>query len=224
MHPRLNALLVALALFGLSAVHAVAENATEIGLGHAITSVLPASAASAAGVAAMPQEAASQRYPLDVAFTFNPTLSNSITSKSFFMMGGSVQIHGQFYRNWGVVADVAGLDASNINSAGADLGMITTTFGPRYTWNPTGHKYSLYAQGLVGLANAFSGIFPATSGTLTSQTSLATIAGGGMNLAITPRISLRVFELDWLRTQLPNSTTNVQNNLRIGTGVALHFR
>ena len=49
------------------------------------------------------------------------------------------------------------------------------------------------------------------------------LAGGGMNLRTSPHVYVRVFEADWLRTQLPNTTTNVQNNLRVGAGVAFRF-
>jgi hypothetical protein len=35
------------------------------------------------------------------------------------------------------------------------------------------------------------------------------------------RLSLRVLQLDYSRTSLPNNTTNWQNNLRIGAGITL---
>ena len=50
---------------------------------------------------------------------------------------------------------------------------------------------------------------------------LAYMAGGGLTLRLQPHLSLRAFEANWLRTQLPNSTTNVQNNLRLGAGVVV---
>jgi hypothetical protein len=31
-------------------------------------------------------------------------------------------------------------------------------------------------------------------------------------------------EADWLRTQMPNSSDNVQNNLRLGAGLVWHFK
>jgi len=31
-----------------------------------------------------------------------------------------------------------------------------------------------------------------------------------------------VIQADWLRTQLPNSTTNVQNDLHLGAGIVFH--
>jgi hypothetical protein len=37
------------------------------------------------------------------------------------------------------------------------------------------------------------------------------------------RLSVRVLQLDYLRTTLPNSGTDWQNNLRIGVGLTLRF-
>ena len=45
-----------------------------------------------------------------------------------------------------------------------------------------------------------------------------------MNLPLSGRIGVRAFEADWLRTALPNSTTNVQNNLRLGVGFLFRVR
>jgi hypothetical protein len=48
--------------------------------------------------------------------------------------------------------------------------------------------------------------------------------GGGMNIALSPHIALRAFQANWLRAQLPNASTNVQNNLNLGAGLVLRFR
>jgi peptidoglycan-associated lipoprotein len=45
-----------------------------------------------------------------------------------------------------------------------------------------------------------------------------------MNLPLSRHIDLRAFEADWLRTELPNSTTNIQNNLRVGAGFVFRNR
>jgi hypothetical protein len=52
---------------------------------------------------------------------------------------------------------------------------------------------------------------------------LALCIGGGVNVALRHRLALRAFEADWLRTQLPDGTTNVQNNLRLGAGLVFRF-
>jgi len=162
--------------------------------------------------------------PIDVAVTYGATRANTIESSNFWMQGGSVQLCGRFYRGLGVAAEVAGMHAGAIQSPGAGLDMVTATFGPRYTWSPARRRYEIFAQALGGAANGFHGVFPAAAGASDSAFSLAFQTGGGMNLRLSPRAALRVFEADWLRTGLPNSTNNAQNNLRLGAGVVFRFR
>jgi peptidoglycan-associated lipoprotein len=47
--------------------------------------------------------------------------------------------------------------------------------------------------------------------------------GGGMDIDLTPRIAVRVLQADWLRTQLPNGASNVQNSLQLGAGIVWHL-
>lgn len=72
--------------------------------------------------------------------------------------------------------------------------------------------------------NSFNSVFPAPSVAIDSSNSLALKMGGGMNIALSPHIALRAFQANWLRTQLPNASTNVQNNLNLGAGLVLRFR
>jgi hypothetical protein len=167
--------------------------------------------------------AASPRGALEVAFTYNATLADAVTGNSFWMQGVGAQIHGQFLGGLGMVADIAGAHQSNINSSGVGLDLVTATFGPRYTWTRPHQRYGLYAQALAGTAIGFNGIFPAPRGANTTSLGLAVKAGGGLNLTLSPHVVLRAFEADYLRTQLPNSTTNVQNNITLGAGIALRF-
>lgn len=162
--------------------------------------------------------------PLDVAVTYNATMANSISAKSFWMEGGSLQVHGQFYRGLGVVADIAGSHVGNINSSGVELDMVTATFGPRYTWTMKSRKYALFGQALAGEGFGFNSVFPGVSAATSSSYNLAVKVGGGLNVALTPRIALRAIEADWLHTQLPNAATNVQNNVSLGAGVMMRFR
>lgn len=73
---------------------------------------------------------------LDVTLTYDGTLSKAANSNTFWMEGGSVQLHGHFYRGFGVVADIAGSHASHIGLEGVGLDRVTTTFDPRFTWAP----------------------------------------------------------------------------------------
>lgn len=164
------------------------------------------------------------RGTLEVSVTYGAMLSNAITSNRFWMQGGSVEIAGGFYRGLSAVADIGGMHTGNINSSGVGLDLVTVTFGPRYTWAPAKKRYELFGQGLVGEANGFNGLFPNASGAADSANSMAVEAGGGMNVAFSPHLAVRAFEVNWLRTQLPNSTTNVENNVRVGTGIVFRFR
>lgn len=111
------------------------------------------------------------------------------------------------------------LEASKINSAGVDLTTITITVGPRYTWKPHSDKFEAFGEGLVGDARGTNGVFPTTVGVVSDIDSLALQIGGGLNLRVSPRVSVRAVQADWIRTQFPNGTTNVQNSLRLGAGV-----
>jgi hypothetical protein len=160
---------------------------------------------------------------LEVAITYDATLSNLVSSSRFTLQGGSIQIHGRFYRGWGVVADIAGAHAASINSSGVGLDMVTATFGPRYTWSPAHRKLELFGQGLAGEAWGFNSVFPNAAGATPDANSLAVEAGGGMNFRLSPRLALRAFEANYLRTQMPNSTNNLQNNLRLGAGIVFRL-
>jgi len=159
----------------------------------------------------------------DAAFTYNPMRSNVVGSGGFWMQGASAQAEVRLTHGLGVAADIGGLHTGNINSSGVGLDMITYTFGPRYAWSPARHKVSFYGQGLVGGAHGFNGLFPHAAAPQASASSLAVLAGGGFDATLSPHLALRVIEADWLRTQLPNSTTGVQNNLRLGAGLVFHF-
>lgn len=189
--------------------------------------VLLAGALMISGVLAWGQKTTSEQpatTSFEIAITYDASRTNVISSNSFWMQGGSVQMHGQFWHGVGVVADVAGLHTNSINNSGVGLDLVTATFGPRYTWSPRSARYSLFGQALAGEANGIDSIFPGISQAASTAYGLAVQLGGGMNLNLKRHFAIRAFEADWVRTQLPNSTTSVQNNLRLGAGIVLVFR
>jgi hypothetical protein len=164
------------------------------------------------------------RGSMEVAVTYNPTLANTVGGYGLSMQGASVQVRGQFFRGWGVVADVSGLHTNMLPHSMAGLDLVTADFGPQYTWLPVHHRLALFGQFLVGEAFGMNSIFPSIGGVSSSANGLALQVGGGMNLPLSSHIGVRAFEADWLRTALPNSTTNVQNNLRLGVGIFFRLR
>jgi hypothetical protein len=191
--------------------------------------VLLAGACMMAGPTVWGQQAQSSEGPtkgsLEITLVYNPLMSNVVGSSGFWMQGGSVQVHGQFWRGLGVVADVSGLHTANTNApTGVGLDLVTATFGPRYTWSPLRGHYAVFGQILAGEANGLHSVFPAAGGANDSADSLAVYVGGGVNLHLKRSFTLRAVEANWLRTQLPNATTNVQNNLRLGAGLTYTFK
>lgn len=174
---------------------------------------------------AVPAWAQNETKPgLELAVTYSALRTNPVEQSNFWMNGGSFQMEGRFYHGLGAVADVSGFHASNVGPSAVDLNIITATFGPRYTWQFPHRRLMLFGEGLLGEANGFNSLFPGISTTTGDATSLAVQVGGGMNLPLSSRISFRAFEADWMRTQLPNSTTNVQNSLRLSAGVVFHVK
>ena len=108
------------------------------------------------GAAGLPALGLAQSVPArplfssDVAATYNLQATNIDTPNRFMMQGGSVQLHGQFWRGLGVVADVAGTHTANMHNSGVGLDLITATFGPRYTWQlprkKIGHMASFWPE------------------------------------------------------------------------------
>jgi hypothetical protein len=92
--------------------------------------VLLAGAFMMAGLEAWGQASSPVKQPsssIDVAITYDSSMANNVPGDNFWMQGGSVQVHGQFWRGLGVVADVAGLHTANMHGTGVGLDLILFT-------------------------------------------------------------------------------------------------
>jgi hypothetical protein len=188
--------------------------------------LLLACACWTAGVAAWSQgatKATPKASSLEVAVTYDATLGNVTSGADFWMQGGSIQLHGQFWHGLGIVADVAGLHAGNLNNSGVGLDLVTATFGPRYTWSFARSRYSVFGQALAGEGFGFNSTFPGAPNVLSSANNLATQLGGGVDFSLSHRLALRPLEAAWLRTQVTNATDDVQNSTRLGAGIVFRL-
>jgi hypothetical protein len=167
------------------------------------------------------QEPAPRSLDLAVLYLAERSLKAN-TSESFWMQGGSIELGANVARGWGIAADVTGAHAGSVAAGGPTLSLVTATFGPRYRWH-AGGRVSLFGQGLVGEANGFRSLFPAVAGSQADANGLAIQVGGGLDLRLSGRFAVRALDAAWSRTQLPNATDNVQNNLRLGAGLVLRF-
>lgn len=177
---------------------------------------------------AIPAGAAYGHQEIDVAVTYTAQHSNLVSNPTFWQQGGSLELSTQTYRGFGVAANIGGTNVGDAASSGTGLTMLTTTFGPRYTWYRPSRAHgdrglAIFGQGLIGEAHGWNSYFPTPSAALTDYNTFALQVGGGVDLGISRHFSIRALQADWLRTQFPNSTTNVQNTFRIGAGLVVRF-
>ena len=180
-------------------------------------------AASLAATAILHAQAVTSK-TADIAVTFTAERSlKANTNQNFFTYGGSAELGVNVYRGLGIAANVTGTHTSSVGTSNIPLSLVTVTFGPRYRLH-VARKLSVYGEVLVGEANGFSSIFPATGNSQDSANGLALQLGGGVDYRFGSRYALRLINASYLRTQLPNSADNVENNLQLGAGFVLRFR
>lgn len=199
---------------------------------HALSLMLTMGCCIGGHSAAAQQSAGRNARPVELAVTFDAVRFNHVsTGTSFYLEGGSIELAAPVYRGLEVAASVTGAYATSKSPLVAGLDLVTVVFGPRYRYAPKRSRIAVFAQALAGEADGFHSVFALGSGpvsnpangTTTSSNSLAVEAGGVLDLRLTPAVALRLVEADYLRTQLPNGATNVQNNLRLAGGIVVRW-
>ena len=152
---------------------------------------------------------------IDIFAGYSYVRDNPSTSgvSGFNLHGGSASVAYNVNHWLGGVADFGGYHANNVLGSGADTTISTYLFGPRFSYRKY-ERVTPFAQTLFGLAH--------TGG---DNNSFAASFGGGVDLKITRSISFRPAQVEYLLTRFPEITSNreTQNNLRVSTGIVLHF-
>jgi hypothetical protein len=195
------------------------------GMKSGILSMTVMLAAGAASAQAVPSA------PIDLAVTYDTLHTNHIAAQSFWMQGGAAELGARMYRGLGIAARVEGDHAGASSTNAEPLSLVTAVFGPRYTIETRSHRYAIFGEGLVGISNGFHSLFSEGSGpvgsvnagTTSSSNALAVDVGGGLDVQLNRRFSIRAIRASYLRTQFPNTTTNVQNSLNLSAGVVVRF-
>lgn len=168
---------------------------------------------------------------IDLAVTYSSLHTNHTTGGSFWLQGGGFDLNAPFGHGFGLTASATGLHVSGNPATNASpLDMVTVVFGPRYTVH-VGKRLAVYGEALGGEAHGFHSLFTYGSGPLPSLTAgytdsanaLAFQTGGGLDLRLSQHLKVRVMQVDYLRTELPNGSSNLQNNLRVGAGLVFHL-
>jgi hypothetical protein len=145
---------------------------------------------------------------------------------SFNANGGNSQFLYNFRPWFGFVADFGGYHSGSIGDLRLDTTVVNFQFGPRISWHKR-RMVSPYAQALFGGAYASSTrnlmLDPPISG---SASGLAMLVGGGVDIRIAHRVSVRPAEVDYWLTRLRDpfaSNARTQNNLRYSAGISFKF-
>jgi peptidoglycan-associated lipoprotein len=161
---------------------------------------------------------------LEVAATYSVAQGNRIPGSTLWMQGGSLEIVGYLPHGVAAVACVSGLH-NGPGSTGVPLSLVVEAFGPRVAF-PLTHinallrkRTSAFGQALIGEAHGLQSEFPDRLTASSTASGFALRVGGGIDIVLSQHFALRAVEANWLRTQLPNSTTNVQNDLQLSTGI-----
>jgi hypothetical protein len=171
--------------------------------------------------------------PMDLGFTYSQERTKfvgSSTNDFFRLRGATVDFGYTVHRGLGVAVAGTGLSVSNLRQS-IDIHQASFMAGPRFTYNyghitPTAwnRHTGTFVEGLVGYTFATSGLFPISGNNLTNHASGLTYQlGGGINLGFYHRFDLRILQVDYVQTHLPNGGTNQQNNIRLSAGVNFHF-
>lgn len=159
---------------------------------------------------------------MDVAVTYDALQANLVAGSRFWMNGADAQVGLKFAPGWSCIADVAGHRTDSMASTGIGLDLVTLTFGPQYALRT--HHAVLFGQARFGLALGSNSLFPSGTNAPTSDAGPALALGGGIDLPVAHRLSLRLAQAEWDRTQLGNLSRDAQNSLRLSAGLVLHLR
>jgi|SRR6187402_513346 len=163
-------------------------------------------------------------HEVELVVTYTAERSNLVTNPILWRQGAAFSLSGELYRGFGVGMNINGSRVSNIAGTGINLTTVTTTFGPSYHWSPKSGRIAVFGEGLIGESHGLDSVFPSAGGAQQDYNSFALQVGGGLDLRTKGRFALRAIQADWIRTQFPNGTTNVQNSLRLGAGIVLRLQ
>ena len=121
-----------------------------------------------------------------------------------------------------LVAEAASGVSTNIAPGGYNLLLSRFTAGIRYTPYLATSRLHPFAQITGGVAHASQSLV-ASATVSNAPATLALNLGGGIDLDLNRRFSVRLAQANYLLTTFNNGSNNLQNNLRLDAGIVVHF-
>ncbi len=177
---------------------------------------------TAVGRAQVRSNAPAPTLPLAVRFAATEANSPPGSCGCFFLLGGGMDIALPLHRNLTVDVEAAGQHTGSVPGTDRGLSTITLLAGPRYRIGLP-RLQGVFAQALFGAARGFDAQFRRGNNAVDTATSFAYAVGGGYDLPLTPRLTLRPVQVDYVQTNLPNGSDNRQRNIRLSAGIILQI-
>ncbi len=155
--------------------------------------------------------------------------SHTLAGSALSFNGGRTDFAVYLPLHMSAVGEFAGTTANSLNGSPVGTTLLTYMAGPRYRIPLKGsgkkaYPISPFGQFLMGGTRATNGSFPTMLGLMPTATSLAMSAGGGLDIAVGHRVSIRLLQADYLYTRLPNLVNSHQNHYRIGAAIVFRLR
>jgi outer membrane immunogenic protein len=163
---------------------------------------------------------------LEVAAGYSYTRANVITPNGccFSLNGGTGSFAWNANHWFGLEGEIGGYHAGNVKSSGSDLTLISYMAGPHLSYRKH-ERLTPFAHVLVGGGHAGGALYSATptSPGFGTNDGLNMAAGGGLDMKLSRRVSLRVIQADYFFTRFLNGSNDHQNNLRLTFSAVFRF-
>ena len=134
----------------------------------------------------------------------------------FNLNGWNAAVSGYFNRYVGVTGDFSGSYGSpTVLGLGISTKLYTYMGGPVVRF-PNNSKITPFAHALFGGGRISGDV----AGIGLSENGFTWAAGGGLDAKVSPHVSIRVAQFDFLQTRFVSTT---QNNYRYSAGIVFHF-
>ena len=158
-------------------------------------------------------------HPLAVGFRFSATRAQTVPGTCcFYLEGGAADAALPVLPHISAALEAAGGTTKLVPGTTRGLSVITLFAGPRYT-QPLGRHLSFAGQALFGAARGFDADFSTAAGTADTDTAFGMALGGYAEYQLSRSLRLRVAQVDYVQTNLPNGADNRQRNIRLGAGI-----
>ncbi|MGI4756738.1 MAG: hypothetical protein ACRYGF_07810 [Janthinobacterium lividum] len=155
--------------------------------------------------------------PINVRFAATEANAPPGTCGCFFLVGGAADAAFHVLPRTSLAVEVGGNTVDRVAGTSRGLSTITLLAGPRYTV-PL-RMFAVSGQALFGAARGFDADFTVGSRHQDTATTFGMALGGFAEVQVARSLRLRVAQVDYVQTNLPNGLDNRQRNIRLGAGV-----